>query len=698
MNKTVELRKECLIYAAPCSERGEREYGMKAFMLGHEGGGFDVTFLRDISQRYVSFLIEAESANSLAFQLQVYSSREPGDYVFDMQTGVLPDIRTQVVIDLEWLEGKLLFPEAAPGQLKITCHGRRVGRDEISRIELRMLERYEDTCVWMSPLLLTDEYPERIPLPDVRLIDCMGQYKGRDWKGKQKDAEELCRRLREEAGAAADSGAAVDGPYAKADNTGSAANTASASAASDLTEYGGCRQLRLQEGTGFFCSVWKDGRWWLADPEGYAFFSMGPDCVVIRSDCRVDGVEKWLDWLPQEDDPVYGSLLLSDRRLQSRGGRRKSRMFSFEAANLIRAFGDDWYEQWSRMVIGQLKEAGLNTLGNWSDEKLFDRRGLPYVTSLPQFPDTKVHIFRDFPDVLSDEYAKSAEECAKALKERSTDPWMIGYFLRNEPAWAFVDNLIVADEVLFCPERTACKDELIRRIRERYGDVESLNRAWKLELADFDELYESRERVSAGSPEAKAFLREFSAYLIREYVRVPAQAARKADPNHMILGMRWAWISDPAVVSGWEYFDAFSINCYAFDPTPAIDNVVKLGVDLPVMIGEFHFGALDAGPVSTGLKAVGTQADRGRAIRYYMEKTATHPYGVGCHYFQCYDQFALGRFDGENYNIGLFDICLQPYEDIIRELKLAAERIYPVAAGMIEPEAQTAQRRPVIAF
>ncbi len=25
---------------------------------------------------------------------------------------------------------------------------------------------------------------------------------------------------------------------------------------------------------------------------------------------------------------------------------------------------------------------------------------------------------------------------------------MIGYFLRNEPSWAFVDNLVLADEVL----------------------------------------------------------------------------------------------------------------------------------------------------------------------------------------------------------------------------------------------------------
>ena len=166
----------------------------------------------------------------------------------------------------------------------------------------------------------------------------------------------------------------------------------------------------------------------------------------------------------------------------------------------------------------------------------------------------------------------------------------------------------------------------------------------------------------------------------------------------MILGMRWAWISDPALVSGWENFDVFSINCYAFDPTAALDNIVSLGVDLPIVIGEYHFGAQDAGPLATGLKAVPTQKDRGKAIRAYIEKAAEHPYGVGCHYFQYSDQFALGRFDGENYNIGLFDICLQPYEDLIGEIQESAQQIYEIAAGNRLPEDIKVPQAKVIAY
>ena len=103
--------------------------------------------------------------------------------------------------------------------------------------------------------------------------------------------------------------------------------------------------------------------------------------------------------------------------------------------------------------------------------------------------------------------------------------------------------------------------------------------------------------------------------------------------------------------------------------------MVELGVDLPVMIGEFHFGALDTGLSATGLEGVLTQKDRGKAYSYYCERVAAHPNGVGCHYFQCYDQFVLGRFDGENYNIGLFDICSRPYQDMAFYVKQCSEVI-----------------------
>lgn len=47
-------------------------------------------------------------------------------------------------------------------------------------------------------------------------------------------------------------------------------------------------------------------------------------------------------------------------------------------------------------------------------------------------------------------------------------------------------------------------------------------------------------------------------------------AAHKVDPDHLNLGIRYAWIHNPVQVVGCEHFGVFDINCYDFDPVPQI--------------------------------------------------------------------------------------------------------------------------------
>ena len=204
--------------------------------------------------------------------------------------------------------------------------------------------------------------------------------------------------------------------------------------------------------------------------------------------------------------------------------------------------------------------------------------------------------------------------------------------------------------------------------------------------------------ASRFSERAKQDMHEFSRQMIRAYVEIPAKACRAVDPNHMILGMRWAWVKNPDLVTGWENFDVFSLNCYSVDPTAAIENVERLGVDLPVMIGEFHFGALEPRAHGHRPGGVQTQSERAKAFRYYCERVAAHPYGVGCHFFQCYDQFVLGRFDGENYNIGLFDICSRPYPEMFDAALTAMERTPALMRGETLPTEERPRSIPMIAY
>lgn len=653
----------------------KRENDSVTLLLPAKGGGIYLPECMQCSERYLTFFLTNEEDHSMAFNMLFYCRGEK-EAAFTVRFGILGQVRSRICVDLNWTDAHALFPESTAGQQKVVCHGRRIEKEEIERVELVSLPCFHEVTVKLEQTELTDEYPANFPIAEEKLVDELGQNKKKEWSSKLHGEEELKNMLQKQY---AQSG---DGyPFA------------------DWSAYGGWKKKKLTEGAGYFSSVKKDGRWWLADPEGYAFFSLGPDCVGVNGDCRVDGLEQWMDWLPDREEKEWADCWRVNKNWPpSDQARRECTLFSFGQANLRRAFENAWYEKWKKMMIGQLKRHGLNTLGNWSDPKLFEDAKIPYVTSLPEFPGTAAYIFRDFPDVLSEEYEQNARRCAKALAAKKEDPFMIGYFLRNEPSWAFVDNLVLADEVLFSDKKTACRGKLIEELREKYKTIDKLNDAWHTAFGSFDELYEPQKNLSKRSPKALEDLRGFSKKMLEAYVAIPAKACRMADPNHMILGMRWAWISDPDLVTGWENFDVFSINCYAEDPTGAIQNVVNLGVDLPVMIGEFHFGALDAGPTATGLEGVKTQKDRGIAYRYYCERAAAHPHGVGCHYFQCYDQFVLGRFDGENYNIGLFDICSRPYPEMMESVKECSKNIYEVAEGRKRPSEEKAETIPMIAY
>ena len=672
--KTIRIR-ELRVTNGTVVERASTD-GDSIVLLPASGGGLRLDELIHAKERFIKFSLKALSEHSVNLRLMVYGKdAADDDYILQIRFGVMPNVETLLCFDLHWLNAGVLFPENTPGQLKVVCHGRRVMKEEVERIVLGNCPAFHDIQVELSDIELTDERPQKYPLPEVKLIDKFGQYKGKSWPNKILSDEMLRERLRQ------------------------GTETSVTCPIKHWDEYGGLATKKLKAGTGFFTRTKENGKWWLVDPLGNAFFSVGPDGVSLRSDCRVDDMEALIDWLPDRDDPLYKSMYQTQLwPVQTAERTRTCTLFSYKQANLYRAFGEEWYSHWQQLMTIQLKNIGCNTLGNWSDEALLRKGGMPYVTMLPRFPSTKALIFRDFPDVFSAEYALEADECAKYLTSLQNDKYMIGYFLRNEPAWAFVDGLIIADEVLYNSNPSCCKDRLIETLQAKYTTPEALSSAWNCSFKSFDDLRSSIINASKLSQQAEDDLRMFSREMLRAYVEIPSKACRAADPNHMILGMRWAWISDPDIITGWENFDVFSINCYAVDPTLQMDNVATLGVDLPIVIGEFHFGALDGGVTATGLEGVLTQADRGIAYRYYCERVAAHPMGVGCHYYQCYDQFELGRFDGENYNIGIFDICSQPYGDFVSGIRACSETLYQVADGTQSPAEQKPNSIPMIAY
>jgi hypothetical protein len=200
------------------------------------------------------------------------------------------------------------------------------------------------------------------------------------------------------------------------------------------------------------------------------------------------------------------------------------------------------------------------------------------------------------------------------------------------------------------------------------------------------------------TPEALADLRAFSTIMVGVYFGTISKACRRADPKHLNLGMRWQGIPPDWAVEGMKHFDVYSLNNYRPKFPRETSDKINSMLNMPTLVGEWHFGSLDVGLPASGLVHVANQTDRGRAYRVYLEDAAAQPNCVGAHWFTLYDQSALGRFDGENYNIGFLDICNRPYEEIGEAAIASHQRLYQVAAGQVAPFSDAPQYLPIVAL
>jgi hypothetical protein len=567
--------------------------------------------------------------------------------------GVLPRLKTQVVFPLGFLDAQRLFVPRSPRQLKGTVSGDRLDPDDIIKVMLRFgpcsdpyfLPQYE-----VASIRISDSIPEPYPELAQPVIDKFGQWKDKEWNGKIKDENDLISR-----------------------NLALEKELESVSAPAGWSRYGGWEGKRFRA-TGYFRTQHDGKRWWLADPDGYAFLSTGVDCISYGSAGPVNGIEDLFEWLPAGPDSVAFA--------EAMNRFRNVKNMDFYIANMIRVYGSNWKDKWFSVTKGLMKKFRFNTVGNWSDIDFARKSRIPYVLPLRSFPETKVWLYRDFPDVFSEEYRENSRRFAEQLNEYKDDPCLVGYFLRNEPEWAFgYHNL--AYEMFATDRRSATKDEFIRWIAAKYNrDIRTFNEAWKLNLSDFNDLKERTFR-DYPSETAKKDFHEFSIIMVGKYVDIPCDAVEKVDKNHLNLGMRYAWLSSDLLYKAGERFDVFSINGYGINPPPT-EEIARIS-GKPVMIGEFHHGAVDRALPATGIIGVLNQEGRAAAFRNYTEQGFARPELVGMHYFQWIDQPYYGRGDGENYNIGIVTQGNLPYKELTEAATLSNEQIYRVATGAVKP-------------
>jgi hypothetical protein len=595
------------------------------------------------------FLLDGDRLAVLQIQLQEGEDGPALGFSF----GLLNHCQARLRMPLEAVHQNTWMYPREGALLKPLVWGQRVDLARVDRLRLTLYRSGDRPVTWfMTDLAAVLDEPsllETPALPAGPLLDELGQSLLIDWPGRTAGEQELVERLRDQHRESAQRRWPVR-----------------------FSRWGGWLDRRWQA-TGFFRTALEEGRWWLVDPDGHPFWSTGLDCVDMNADTAIDGIESALSWLPPPGgpfDPAYQS---------GYGGQRA---FNYLEANFIRAFGAEHRERWAEIALGLLREWGFNTVANWSDWRIASRAGFPYVRPLRETFRRSRLVYRSFPDVYDPLFQEDAREFAQQLSETAADPAMIGYFLMNEPTWGFSSELL-AEGMLFNTPECASRQSLAGFLREKYQTDLAFSAAWGVS-AGLDRVAggEWSERASEAG---RSDLAEFSTRMVERFFAALSQACKAVDPNHLNLGARYYTVPPDWVARGMRGFDVFSMNCYRQEvPAEELGRIHEL-LGLPTLIGEWHFGALDAGLPGSGIGHVTDQAARGRAYRFYLENAAAIPWCVGVHYFTLYDQSALGRFDGENYNIGFLDVCNRPYEPLAAAARRAHERLYQVASGRLSP-------------
>jgi hypothetical protein len=455
---------------------------------------------------------------------------------------------------------------------------------------------------------LANQDPGDALLEAKPLVDQFGQWMADDWPGKATSLEGL------QAAWAAEEKALGKGDFA-------------------YCRYGGYEGTKAKA-TGFFRVERIDGKWWFVDPDGHLFLSIGSDSIGTSVSTSTKGREALFAALP----PASGG----------RGGA------SYYAWNMVRRFGADWSAKWIDLTARRMFAWGFNTVGNWSDPRLGTAHRVPYVVTLQGWGIETGPM--GVPDVYAPEYAAKIDRAAaQQCDAHRDDPYVLGYFLGNEPPWPGRESVAV-DAILA-------------------GRDSALKKAARAFLADGD----SPERRSA-------FV--YQAY--QKFVEAATAAIRKHDPNHLNLGLRFGSTAPPEIVRLSKVFDVYSLNNYAYQVNQAEIDKVRSLIDRPILIGEFHFGTPGRG-MTPGLKQTSSQEERGVAYRYYVENALADPSIVGAHWFEWIDEPSTGRFDGENYNIGLVDVTDRPYRELLDAAQATHKRLQGVHAGTTPPVTRQAK-------
>ncbi len=479
-------------------------------------------------------------------------------------------------------------------------------------------------------------------------IDQYGQYIHTDWPDKVRSDGDITRHIAAEQELEAELGQP-----------------------SGLSRYGGWKKGPQREATGFFRTEKVGGRWWFVDPEGYLFWSYGVNCVGIdyAGQTPVERDPAVFRDLPARDDAEFGRFYTKREVEENYRALYDVPHYDFTRANLYRKYGVDWATKQVEQDIRRLKYCGFNTIGAWSDPAVASCKKVPYVAML--------HYAYSFAgEKLPDPFdPKTRAGLREAIEDYpvafADDPWCLGAFVNNELHWQNDSRHLVAEILGYVEEGTDAKKVFRDWLKKKYGTVEALNTSWGTGLGGWDELLRTAGASAFKKADADDCAALVTLFADAFFSMVDEELSAHA-PNLLYLGCRMNAASREVLEVAAKYADVISANKYSYRPDPGSFG----SVDKPVLISEFHFANTSGSNLGGGLRSAQNALQQGRLLNAYMADAIAHPGIVGVHWYQWRDQSAGGRYDGENYDVGFFDVADIPNADLVRASAACGRTLY----------------------
>ena len=604
---------------------------------------------------FYQIMADVQNLGNESIQVELFVGNDPDDLIrwycsdyVDLEPG---ESKT-ITVDLAWTPYVFDPPvevnglRGVPGKIKT----------DVSKIrELTFSTRYSnrDNVFSVDNVRAVGNLEKRDPKDFFPFIDEFGQYIHADWKNKMHSENDLKKAGERELAMLLND----PGPEG-------------------LGKYKGWKTGPKLNATGFFRTEKVDGKWWMIDPEGYLFWTAGLNCVSSSSVFTgITDREKYFAFLPEKESPYgqfYGVSHIATHGFYK--DKLPYDVYNFYQSNLYRKYGEDWLSDFRDIIHLRIKNWGLNTIGFMSDFGAVEQKKTPYVGSIWINDTPKIQgsegFWGKFHDVFDPQFRIAVRNSIELQKQGAGDPYCIGFFVDNELSWGLLGSLSIG--TLKSPSSQPAKIEFVRDLRKKYGDIKNLNEVWLTDHDSWEDLLNTK--TPPDQKRSREDLIAFYGKIADTYFETINSELKRVAPNQNYLGCRFAWANNDVVLrSASKFVDIMSFNKYEY-------SVEKLklpnGVDKPVMIGEFHFGALDRGSFHVGIKKAKDQKERGQFYQDYIRGALRNPNIVGAHWFQFIDEPNTGRFDGENYNVGFVDICDNPFDELIDKVRETTYLMY----------------------